>query len=131
MQMLSSLCFSVPSLEVNAGPGTRIMLLFNCVQGATGKRLHDSLSSVCLQAHFELAFVVRYKPDEQPSLRPHHDASTFTVNIALNQVGLDYQVSVKCSISTYISVNMYFGFIHTDSFLGPSQVRTLQCYRMK
>lgn len=43
------------------------------------------------KAHFELAFVVRYKPDEQPSLRPHHDASTFTVNIALNQVGLDYQ----------------------------------------
>uniref|UniRef100_A0A669BKQ2 Procollagen-lysine,2-oxoglutarate 5-dioxygenase 1 n=1 Tax=Oreochromis niloticus TaxID=8128 RepID=A0A669BKQ2_ORENI len=44
-----------------------------------------------VRAHFELAFVVRYKPDEQPSLRPHHDASTFTVNIALNQVGLDYQ----------------------------------------
>lgn len=48
---------------------------------------------MCLQAQFDLAFVVRYKPDEQPSLRPHHDASTFTVNIALNQVGLDYQVS--------------------------------------
>ncbi|KAM9343000.1 procollagen-lysine,2-oxoglutarate 5-dioxygenase 1 isoform 1-T1 [Pholidichthys leucotaenia] len=43
------------------------------------------------KALFELAFVVRYKPDEQPSLRPHHDASTFTVNIALNQVGTDYQ----------------------------------------
>ncbi|XP_029995710.1 procollagen-lysine,2-oxoglutarate 5-dioxygenase 1 isoform X2 [Sphaeramia orbicularis] len=43
------------------------------------------------KAHFDLAFVVRYKPDEQPSLRPHHDASTFTINIALNQVGLDYQ----------------------------------------
>uniref|UniRef100_A0A669F797 Procollagen-lysine,2-oxoglutarate 5-dioxygenase 1 n=1 Tax=Oreochromis niloticus TaxID=8128 RepID=A0A669F797_ORENI len=35
--------------------------------------------------------VVRYKPDKQPLLMPHHDASTFTVNIALNQVGLDYQ----------------------------------------
>lgn len=55
--------------------------------------LHDSFLSVCLQAQFDLAFVVRYKPDEQPSLRPHHDASTFTINIALNQVGLDYQVS--------------------------------------
>ncbi|XP_013880212.1 procollagen-lysine,2-oxoglutarate 5-dioxygenase 1 [Austrofundulus limnaeus] len=43
------------------------------------------------QAHFDLAFVVRYKPDEQPALRPHHDASTFTINIALNQVGIDYQ----------------------------------------
>ncbi|XP_029304955.1 LOW QUALITY PROTEIN: procollagen-lysine,2-oxoglutarate 5-dioxygenase 1 [Cottoperca gobio] len=43
------------------------------------------------KALFDLAFVVRYKPDEQPSLRPHHDASTFTINIALNQGGLDYQ----------------------------------------
>ncbi|CAG9137144.1 unnamed protein product [Plutella xylostella] len=29
-------------------------------------------------------FVVRYRPDEQPSLRPHHDASTYTINLALN-----------------------------------------------
>ncbi|XP_019746756.1 procollagen-lysine,2-oxoglutarate 5-dioxygenase 1 isoform X3 [Hippocampus comes] len=43
------------------------------------------------QAHFDLAFVVRYKPDEQPFLRPHHDASTFTINIALNQRGPDYE----------------------------------------
>lgn len=43
------------------------------------------------KAQFDLAFVVRYKPDEQPSLRPHHDASTFTINIALNQVGTDYE----------------------------------------
>uniref|UniRef100_A0A8C6UVK9 Procollagen-lysine,2-oxoglutarate 5-dioxygenase 1 n=1 Tax=Neogobius melanostomus TaxID=47308 RepID=A0A8C6UVK9_9GOBI len=40
---------------------------------------------------FELAFVVRYKPDEQPSLRPHHDASTFTINLALNHVDIDFQ----------------------------------------
>lgn len=38
-----------------------------------------------------LAFVVRYKPDEQSSLAPHHDASTYTVNIALNRgAGVDY-----------------------------------------
>ncbi|GAB1289228.1 Procollagen-lysine,2-oxoglutarate 5-dioxygenase 1 [Apodemus speciosus] len=43
------------------------------------------------RAQFDLAFVVRYKPDEQPSLMPHHDASTFTVNIALNRVGEDYE----------------------------------------
>ncbi|XP_066463567.1 procollagen-lysine,2-oxoglutarate 5-dioxygenase 1 [Eleutherodactylus coqui] len=43
------------------------------------------------QAQFDLAFVVRYKPDEQPSLVPHHDASTFTINIALNSVGQDYE----------------------------------------
>ncbi|XP_054904592.1 procollagen-lysine,2-oxoglutarate 5-dioxygenase 1 [Poeciliopsis prolifica] len=56
------------------------------------------------KAQFDLAFVVRYKPDEQPSLRPHHDASTFTINIALNQVGTDYQgggchfIRYDCSI---------------------------------
>uniref|UniRef100_A0A8V5HGL2 Procollagen-lysine,2-oxoglutarate 5-dioxygenase 1 n=1 Tax=Melopsittacus undulatus TaxID=13146 RepID=A0A8V5HGL2_MELUD len=43
------------------------------------------------KTQFELAFVVRYKPDEQPSLVPHHDASTFTINIALNKVGIDYE----------------------------------------
>ncbi|CAG0886727.1 unnamed protein product [Darwinula stevensoni] len=36
-------------------------------------------------------FVVRYKPDEQPSLRPHHDSSTYTINIALNRAGVDFQ----------------------------------------
>lgn len=38
-------------------------------------------------------FVVRYRPDEQPALRPHHDSSTFTLNVALNHKGLDYEVS--------------------------------------
>lgn len=37
-------------------------------------------------------FVVRYRPDEQPSLRPHHDAATFTVNMALNSRHVDYEV---------------------------------------
>lgn len=36
-------------------------------------------------------FVVRYKPDEQPALRPHHDSSTYTINIALNRAGIDYE----------------------------------------
>ncbi|CAH8872001.1 unnamed protein product [Trichobilharzia szidati] len=36
-------------------------------------------------------FVVRYRPEEQPSLRPHHDASSYTLNIGLNQPGKDYQ----------------------------------------
>ncbi|ELV09466.1 Procollagen-lysine,2-oxoglutarate 5-dioxygenase 2 [Tupaia chinensis] len=39
-----------------------------------------------------LNFVVKYSPDRQRSLRPHHDASTFTINIALNNVGEDFQV---------------------------------------
>ncbi|XP_017861023.1 PREDICTED: procollagen-lysine,2-oxoglutarate 5-dioxygenase 1 [Drosophila arizonae] len=36
-------------------------------------------------------FMVRYKPDEQPSLRPHHDSSTYTINIAMNRAGIDYE----------------------------------------
>lgn len=50
-------------------------------------------------------FVVRYRPDEQPSLRPHHDSSTYTVNIALNRRGIDYEgggcrfLRYNCSIT--------------------------------
>uniref|UniRef100_A0A674BH06 procollagen-lysine 5-dioxygenase n=1 Tax=Salmo trutta TaxID=8032 RepID=A0A674BH06_SALTR len=43
------------------------------------------------KAQAVMNFVVRYRPDEQPSLRPHHDSSTFTINVALNNKGLDYQ----------------------------------------
>ncbi|KAM3719419.1 Multifunctional procollagen lysine hydroxylase and glycosyltransferase [Dirofilaria immitis] len=38
-----------------------------------------------------MMFVVRYKPEEQASLRPHHDASTYSIDIALNKRGIDYQ----------------------------------------
>ena len=38
-------------------------------------------------------FIVRYKPDEQPNLKPHHDSSTYTINVALNRVGVDYEVN--------------------------------------
>lgn len=96
-----SLCFSAPSLDANAGIGSRAdewsgvyTLCLWPGEQFPSECLHDSFLSVCLQAQFDLAFVVRYKPDEQPSLRPHHDASTFTINLALNQLGLDYQVSV-------------------------------------
>lgn len=40
-------------------------------------------------------FVVRYRPDEQPYLRPHHDSSTYTINIALNRPKIDYEVSMS------------------------------------
>uniref|UniRef100_A0AAY4E7P4 procollagen-lysine 5-dioxygenase n=1 Tax=Denticeps clupeoides TaxID=299321 RepID=A0AAY4E7P4_9TELE len=36
-------------------------------------------------------FVVKYTPHRQSYLRPHHDSSTFTINIALNNKGLDFQ----------------------------------------
>ncbi|CAK1554915.1 unnamed protein product [Leptosia nina] len=49
-------------------------------------------------------FVVRYRPDEQPSLRPHHDSSTYTINLALNTPEVDYTgggchfLRYKCSV---------------------------------
>lgn len=48
---------------------------------------------VLFQGFALLNFVVKYSPDRQRSLRPHHDSSTFTINIALNKVGEDFQVS--------------------------------------
>jgi hypothetical protein len=51
-----------------------------------------SFSPASLQTRAVMNFVVRYRPDEQPSLRPHHDSSTFTLNVALNHKGLDYEV---------------------------------------
>ena len=39
-------------------------------------------------------FMVRYRSDEQPNLLPHHDWSTYTINVALNRVGVDYEVSL-------------------------------------
>lgn len=38
-----------------------------------------------------LDFIVRYKPEGQPSLRPHFDSSTFSLNVALNQIGIDFE----------------------------------------
>ncbi|XP_075991583.1 procollagen lysyl hydroxylase isoform X2 [Anticarsia gemmatalis] len=49
-------------------------------------------------------FVVRYRPDEQPSLRPHHDSSTYTINLALNTPIVDYEgggcrfIRYNCSV---------------------------------
>jgi hypothetical protein len=40
-------------------------------------------------------FVVRYKPDEQRELKPHHDTSTYTINVALNNKDTDFTVSAR------------------------------------
>ena len=37
-------------------------------------------------------FVVKYWPEGQHSLRPHHDSSTFTINVALSRPGIDFEV---------------------------------------
>lgn len=50
-------------------------------------------------------FVVRYKPEEQPDLKPHHDSSTYTINVALNSPKIDYEgggcrfIRYNCSVT--------------------------------
>ena len=43
-------------------------------------------------------FVVRYRPDEQPDLKPHHDSSTYTINVALNTPKVDYEVNHRTQL---------------------------------
>ena len=38
-----------------------------------------------------LDFIVRYSSEGQAALRPHFDASTFSLNVALNHIGIDFQ----------------------------------------
>uniref|UniRef100_A0A671XNA9 Procollagen-lysine, 2-oxoglutarate 5-dioxygenase 2 n=1 Tax=Sparus aurata TaxID=8175 RepID=A0A671XNA9_SPAAU len=51
-------------------------------------------------------FVVKYTPERQAYLRPHHDSSTFTINIALNNKDRDFEGGgcrfhrYNCSISS-------------------------------
>ncbi len=48
-------------------------------------------------------FVVKYWPAGQDRLRPHHDASTFTINVALSRPGIDYEVRIKgCCVLQYV-----------------------------
>ncbi|XP_076320544.1 LOW QUALITY PROTEIN: procollagen lysyl hydroxylase [Tachypleus tridentatus] len=60
-------------------------------------------------------FVVRYRPDEQPSLRPHHDSSTYTINIALNRPHIDFEgggcrfIRYNCSVR---EMKIGWSFIH-------------------
>ncbi|XP_062988217.1 procollagen-lysine,2-oxoglutarate 5-dioxygenase 2 isoform X2 [Elgaria multicarinata webbii] len=58
------------------------------------------------KGHALLNFVVKYTTERQRSLRPHHDSSTFTINIALNKLGDDFQgggckfLRYNCSIES-------------------------------
>jgi len=39
---------------------------------------------------YNIAFIVRYSEKGQTQLAPHHDASSYTTNLALNTYGVDY-----------------------------------------
>lgn len=40
-------------------------------------------------------------PERQNKLRAHHDASTYTVNLALNDAGKDFEVRIKDLIVSF------------------------------
>lgn len=44
-----------------------------------------------MRAKNTLDFIVKYTPTGQSFLRPHFDASTVTINIALNRAGIDFE----------------------------------------
>lgn len=44
-----------------------------------------------LEGRHTLDFIVKYEPTGQPFLRLHHDASTFSLNVALNRIGIDFE----------------------------------------
>ncbi|XP_065349173.1 procollagen-lysine,2-oxoglutarate 5-dioxygenase-like [Cloeon dipterum] len=54
--------------------------------------------------HCPHKFVVRYRPDQQAFLRPHHDTATYTINLALNNAKIDYEgggcrfIRYNCSV---------------------------------
>ncbi|CAG5089002.1 Oidioi.mRNA.OKI2018_I69.PAR.g12045.t1.cds [Oikopleura dioica] len=50
-----------------------------------------------------LMFVVRYKPGEQDRLRPHHDSSTWTFQIALNRPNVDFEGGDKITHWSLVS----------------------------
>ena len=44
-----------------------------------------------MKARDNLDFIVKYQPEGQAYLRPHHDASSVTIVVALNQRGTDFE----------------------------------------
>eukprot|EP00051_Salpingoeca_urceolata_P019884 m.294266 g.294266 ORF g.294266 m.294266 type:complete len:114 (-) comp19501_c13_seq4:377-718(-) len=61
-----------------------------------GKERTLQPTPTALQGYFvsaakTLDFVVKYTPTGQSLLRPHHDASTFSLNVALNERGVDFE----------------------------------------
>ena len=70
-----------------------------------------------VKAHAIMNFVVKYHLTGQTKLRPHHDSSTFTVNMALSMPGVDHTVSVStiATASSELLCNcisiLFYGYI--------------------
>ncbi|VDM96070.1 unnamed protein product [Thelazia callipaeda] len=61
-----------------------------------------------------MMFVVRYKPEEQAYLKPHHDSSTYTIDVALNKQGVDFEgggvrfIRYNCTLESEVGHSMIF-----------------------
>lgn len=73
-------------------------------------------------------FVVRYRPDEQPSLRPHHDSSTYTINFALNTPKTDYEVRVSHAVICWLLLTATFSIHSCSSSIPLTDIRFTQTY---
>ena len=65
-----------------------------------------------------MMFVVRYRPSEQSFLRPHHDSSTWTMNVALNSHGDDYEVRTGLRDGNEITDRVYGPVYCVRNFVG-------------
>lgn len=71
------------------------------IPNLSGRHYSSSLQPVTGQ----LFFVIKYQMDVKPYLEPHHDTSLYTVNIALNEQGVDFEgggcrfIRYNCSVS--------------------------------
>lgn len=64
--------------------------------------------AISSQGYAVMNFVVKYTPERQAYLRPHHDSSTFTINIALNNKDTDFQVRSIQKYPAYSTLSSLF-----------------------
>lgn len=81
------------------------------------KKLPKETSKILQPVEAVMMFVVRYREGERFSLQGLHDASTYTVDISLNERGIDYEgggvryVRYNCTIFA-IQTGTYFKFLN-------------------
>ena len=77
--------------------------------------LADTIYGGLTTKGINIAFIVRYKPGAQSFLKPHNDASLYTIDVALNKPGRDFEgggvryVRRNC---TYIPPEPGYSIIH-------------------
>ena len=71
-----------------------------------------------MKADVNLDFIVKYQPEGQPYLRPHSDASSVTIVVALNRHGIDFEgggtrfIRQNCTVHKFVVSSFIFFDIH-------------------